>query len=110
MYCLTYPSTAEILLALARGANAYIGLTPAGPLLIRLGRNPDGLVLFGGGAGAFDSASCLGAGLGASPHVRSCWNVGISRPVTRVYRAPIGPPRSSQESVFVDTPSRNAFA
>lgn len=71
-------------------------------------------MLEGGGSGAVVSellvSVCRGAGLGARPHVLSCWKVGISRPVTRVYNAPMGPPRSSHESWFVVAPSRNAFA
>lgn len=92
----------------------YMDLTPVAPLLMKLGKNPDGLVLSDGTGGGFVESvlgsACLGAGLGARPHVLSCWNVGISLPVTRVYNAPIGPPRSSHESGFVDTPSRSALA
>lgn len=80
---------------------------------MKAGRKPEGLVLSaggGGGAEVFNSVVCLGAGRGASPHVLSCWKVGISRPVTRVYKAPIGPPRSSHESGLAVDPSRSAFA
>lgn len=79
---------------------------------MKFGKNPEGLVLAGGGSGAdeLSCVGCLGAGLGANPHVLSCCKLGISLPVTRVYRVPIGPPRSSHESGFVVTPSRNALA
>jgi hypothetical protein len=80
-------------------------------LLSRPGKNPRRVLSLGGAGAVVSAAVEAGAGRGANPHVLSAgWKCGNSCPVTRVYRAPMGPPRSSQESVFVDTPSRSALA